>query len=330
MENSNRLMYVKAYSIPTYGAFVAQERARLTPAEQVRFDAYRKRYDENPRDKILDGFPPQLQIEPTSVCNYRCTFCFQTNEDWSNSKSGDMGFMSMDLFKQAVDEAQGQVEALNIASRGEPLLHPKISAMLDYVAGKFVAFKLNTNGWFLTEKNAHALLECDLMTLVISADAASEPAYSQLRVGGKLERIVKNVERFVEMRYKHYPDSRLLLRISGVKVPGTPDLEDMQKLWGDLADQVCFTNYNPWENVYESEENTIQEACTDLWRRMFLWWDGTCNPCDVDYRSTLATGKFPLSKLSQVWMGDSYQELRRNHEKAQRSACSPCRKCTVV
>jgi pyruvate-formate lyase-activating enzyme len=322
--------YIKAYSIPTYSQFVAQERARLTPAEQVRFDHYRRRYEQNPKEKIVDDFPPQLQLEPTSICNYRCTFCFQTNTEWSSAESGDMGKMDLDLFRHAVDEAHGRVEAVNIASRGEPLLHPYIDRMLAYVAGKFVAFKLNTNGWFLNERRARALLECDLMTLVISADAASEPAYSQLRVGGQLARIVKNVEAFATLRLKSYPRSRLLLRVSGVKVPGTPELEEMKKLWGDLADQVCFTNYNPWEDVYSHPINNIQEACTDLWRRTFVWWNGIINCCDVDYKSTLAVGHFPQSSIAEVWTGKKYQELRDNHLNNLRSRCSPCNKCTVV
>lgn len=306
------------------------ERARLTPAEQVRFDGYRTRYEQNPRQKIVDSFPPQLQLEPTSICNYRCTFCFQTNTEWSSAESGDMGKMTLDLFRQAVDEAEGRVEALNIASRGEPLLHPLIGKMLAYVAGKFVAFKLNTNGWFLNEATAHALLACDLMTLVISADAASEPAYSQLRVGGKLERVLKNVRTFRKLRDTQYPKSRLLLRVSGVKVEGTPGLDEMKKLWGELADQVCFTAYNAWENVYAKEVNDIEDACTDLWRRMFVWWNGCVNCCDVDYRSNLSVGRFPDTGLSELWTGAGYTRLRQAHLASQRRTCEPCARCTVI
>jgi MoaA/NifB/PqqE/SkfB family radical SAM enzyme len=229
-----------------------------------------------------------------------------------------------------VDEAQGQVEAVNIASRGEPLLHPLIGKMLAYVAGKFVALKLNTNGWFLNEATAHALLACDLMTLVISADAASEPAYSQLRVGGTLERVLRNVRTFRQLRDTQYPKSRLLLRVSGVKVEGTPELEEMKQVWGELADQVCFTAYNPWENVYAKEVNDIREPCTDLWRRMFVWWDGRVNPCDVDYRSNLSVGRFPDTGLSELWTGAEYTSLRQAHLSNLRGFCNPCKRCTVV
>ena len=51
----------------------------------------------------------------------------------------------------------------------------------------------------------------------------------------------------------------------------------MQKFWGSLVDQVAFVNYVPWENVYDSKLIEIPSPCTDLWRRMFIWWDGQAN-----------------------------------------------------
>ena len=54
-------------------------------------------------------------------------------------------------------------------------------------------------------------------------------------------------------------------------------------MWGDLVDQVAFVNYVPTENVYEMDENSITDPCSDLWRRMFIWWDGKVNPCEIDF-----------------------------------------------
>ena len=62
----------------------------------------------------------------------------------------------------------------------------------------------------------------------------------------------------------------------------------MQNFWGNLVDQVAFVNYIPWENVYDSKEINVTSPCSDLWRRMFIWWDGKVNPCDVDYKSKLS------------------------------------------
>lgn len=320
--------YVKAESLPQIDAFVAMERARLTEPERVRYDEYRLRYDNNPHDYALNDFPPCLQIEPTSICNYRCVFCYQTDAAWT--ESDQMGRMSLDVFRQAIDEAEGRCEAITLASRGEPLLHPQFADMLAYAAGKFVALKVNTNGWMLTERLCHAFLEADLLTLVISAEAIREPSYSELRVGGTLERVRANLSQLRRIQQVEYPHSRILIRVSGVQVPRAASLAEMQAYWGDVADQVCLVAYNPWENTYERPINEIMTPCSDLWRRMFLWWDGTVNPCDVDYRSLLSVGRFPLVSLADMWTGTPYEALRDAHLRKSRSSCSPCNHCTVV
>ena len=63
----------------------------------------------------------------------------------------------------------------------------------------------------------YAILESGVKTLVFSADAADSKLYSELRVNGKLEKIVKNIEKFQEIRSKHF-NSKIITRVSGVKV----------------------------------------------------------------------------------------------------------------
>ena len=46
----------------------------------ARYLCARYRYDFYPKQQILDEYPPCVQIEPTSICNFRCVFCFQTEE----------------------------------------------------------------------------------------------------------------------------------------------------------------------------------------------------------------------------------------------------------
>jgi len=311
-------------------SYVIEEISRLSDDELPRYLFYRYRYETFPQRKILDNFPPCLQIEPTSVCNYRCVFCYQIDEDFTRKGSGHMGVMSLDIFKRIVDEAAGRCEAITLASRGEPLICPRIEEMLQYASGKFLALKLNTNAWFLDEGKCHAILQADMNTVVFSADAASEPTYSQFRVGGTLDRVLKNVKRFREIQTKHYPKSRTITRVSGVQVPDTPDLDEMEKFWGDLVDQVAFVKYNPWENTYEQPINDIGTPCSDLWRRMFVWWDGIVNPCDVDYKSTMAVGRLTEKSLGDLWRSDGYQQLRDRHAGQQRAQCSPCNRCTVI
>ena len=309
---------------------VVEEISRISDKDLPRYIFYRYRYEMYPQLFELDEFPPCLQIEPTSACNYRCVFCYQIDKEFTKKSNGHIGIMSLETFKRLIDQAEGHCEAVTLASRGEPFLNPYIKEMLRYVSGKFLALKMNTNASLLDEEKCHAILESGVKTLVFSADAASEPTYGQLRVRGRLERVLERIKMFSDIRARHYPSSPIITRVSGVKVDATPNIEEMEKFWGELVDQVAFVNYNPWESTYERPINQITAPCSELWLRMFVWWDGTVNPCENDYRSSLAVGNCSKLNLSQLWRSEPYEFLREQHLSKKRSACSPCRQCPVV
>ena len=78
--------------------------------------------------------------------------CYQIDKSFSNKSSGFMGYMEFDLYKNIIDQIEGKVEAVTLASRGEPLLNKNFTKMIEYSSGKFLGFKINTNASLLTEK----------------------------------------------------------------------------------------------------------------------------------------------------------------------------------
>ena len=309
---------------------VVKEIQSISVNEIPKYLIHRYRYEIYPQLRISDDFPPYLQIEPTSICNYRCVFCYQTDNKFNKRSTGYMGHMKLATFKMLIDQAEGNIEFISLASRGEPLLCPDFKKMLAYTRDKFLNLKINTNASLLDEEMSYAILESGVKTLVFSADAADSALYSKLRVNGKLEKIVTNIKKFQEIRTKNYPNSKIITRVSGVKVNNQQNLDNMEKYWGDFVDQVAFVNYVPWENVYQSKYSGIQTPCSDLWRRMFVWWDGKVNPCDVDYKSKLSVGDIKNSNISELWKSDAYNKLRQQHESKLRSNASPCNRCVVV
>ena len=89
-------------------------------------------------------------------------------------------------------------------------------------------------------------------------------------------------------------------------------------------------NYVPWENIYDSKKTDVPTPCSDLWRRMFVWWDGEINPCDVDYKSNLYLGKLFDSSIADIWNSQKYNILRENHLNNKRKNVEPCNRCNVV
>tara|TARA_E500000178_G_scaffold2908_1_gene3079 strand:- start:4418 stop:5572 length:1155 start_codon:yes stop_codon:yes gene_type:complete len=309
---------------------VIDEIKTIEDKDLLKYLIHRYRYEIFPQKKILDDYPPYLQIEPSSVCNYRCVFCFMTDNSFNKKSSGHMGHMKLELFKEIIDQIEGKIEFLSLASRGEPMICPQISEMLNYTVGKFLNLKINTNASLLNEKKIHAILAGGVKTLVISADAADKNLYKKFRVNGELEKVVRNLELFNNIKQNKYSKSKIITRVSGVKFSEDQKFDDMKKFWGGLVDQVAFVDYNPWENSYEKEKNDIIKPCSDLWRRMFIWWDGTTNPCDVDYKSKLSVGKFPDISINDLWNSNIYNNYRNFHLNKKRSTLSPCSSCSVV
>ena len=292
---------------------VVNEIELLDREDILKYLFHRYRYEIFPLTQNIDNYPPYLQIEPTSFCNYRCVFCFQTNKDFTTKSHGYMGRMKLELFKLIIDQAENNVEFISLASRGEPLVSPVIVKMLEYTKDKFLNLKINTNASVLTEKKCHAILQSGIRTVVFSADAADAELYKKLRVNGKLEKVVSNIKMFKKIREKHYPRAKIITRVSGVKVSDQQKFDEMENFWSDLVNQVAFVDYCEWENVYQMKKNKISTPCSELWRRMYIWWDGKANPCEVDYRSDLSNGNLKDKDLSQLWKSSAYQQLRDKH-----------------
>ena len=163
--------------------------------------------------------------------------------------------------------------------------------------------------------------------MVFSIDAASKELYEKLRVNGKFEKTIKNVERFNEIKAKHYPNSRLVTRISGVKVNEMQDVDSMTEFWSNHADIVAFTNYMPWESSYTNPINDFKLPCTELWRRLFVWWDGKVNPCDYDYKSMLSRWNSNEIKITDIWNSKEYSDMRISHLNESRNELEPCNRC---
>jgi len=303
---------------------------RLNDRDVLRYLFYRYKYNKYPELKIVDSYPPCLQIEPSSICNFRCVMCYQIDKSFSGGHSEYMGYMSLEKFRDVIDQADGNIEAITLASRGEPLLNRDIVQMLEYCRGKFLALKVNTNASVLTEEIIHTLLSSDVQIIVFSIDAADKELYEKVRVGGNFERLIRNLDRFNEIKSKHYPDSNAITRISGVKINSLQDMDSMEKMWSNYADIVAFTNYTPWQSSYENPVNDIESPCTELWRRMFIWQDGVVNPCDYDYKSLLSKWNITDMSISEIWTSKAYDDLRRFHLEKMRSRLEPCRRCISV
>ena len=151
-----------------------------------------------------------------------------------------MGMMSLDNYKKIIDELENNVQAITLASRGEPLLHPKIKDILSYKSNNFLGFKINTNASMLNEKLAHEILSSGVNNLVFSVDAADKATYEKIRINGNFEKVFDNIKMFNNIRKKHYSRSKIITKVSGVKISSKQQsIEDMINFWKEYVDEVA-------------------------------------------------------------------------------------------
>ena len=290
---------------------------------------YRYKMSVYPQRKIVAKFPTYLLVEPVSACNLRCVMCFQVDKTFT--KKPYMGVMDFDTFKNVVDQAhQGGTSAITMASRGEPTLHPRLGDMLDYASGKFFDLKVNTNATKLTEELAHRILSSGLTELVFSIEADEAQLYEKIRIGGKFNEVLKNIERFRDIKLKHYPDSKLITTASGVFFKKEQDVERYSKFWSSRVDMIATVECESrWDTYGNPPHPDRTHPCEYLWERAYIWWDGRMNPCDVDYKSNLCVGDMNSTSISEIWHGDVYTRLREDHLSGRRDQHPPCDRCGI-
>jgi len=319
---------------PDLNAFVLSQdelaqMSRLSRDRWLRFIGYRYRFKVYPKRRILSDFPIVLLVEPTSVCNLRCQMCFQSDESFFRDRAF-LGRMEFGLFQRIIDEmAAHGCDALVLASRGEPTLHPRFADMLSYAAPRVLDVKVNTNATRLDEALCHRVLQAEPAVVVFSIDSAEPAQYEEIRKGASFPHVFENVRRFRDIRAKQYPHSRTVTRVSATLFRSDQDAQQIRSFWSDFVDQVAVHTAWPFWDSYGAPVSEVTNPCGLLWERMYVWWDGVCNPCDIDYKSMLALGKLDhQTTIREIWLGERAHELRGLHGSGRKNSCTPCDRCS--
>jgi len=290
---------------------------------------YRYKFKVYPNQYKLSKTPLYILIEPSSACNLRCPMCFQSDPSFQTKEF--IGMIPWSLFTNLVDQAKElNCEAITLASRGEPLLHKDFGKMLHYLdkAG-ILDVKINTNATGLTERITHDILSSNVSEVVFSIDAATKELYESIRRGANFERVLNNIKKFKEIKDKDYSNSPTITRISGVKVKPEQNVSKISEFWSEMVDEVTIQSAIPRWDSYNNEINDSKEPCRMIWRQMYIWYDGTVNPCDFDYKSYLSVGNAYKNSLQEIWLGEKFSKLRENHLNKERGKHVPCDRCPL-
>ena len=233
----------------------------------------------------LPFWPVRLWVELTSHCNYRCVMC--PNKDLDKT---DKGYMDMALFKKIVDEAAPFVFDINLAHRGESLLHPQIIEAIAYAKKNGLYTRLHTNGSLLTEDLSRQIIRAGLDRLSFSFDGYEKQTYEKIRIGGDFDKTVSNIVRFLEIK-KEVRSKKPFTAIEVISF-NEPERQASQqakntfpKRFENLPlDRIVMKELHNWAGqIDKGRRGKKYTICPFPWNALIIYWDGAVLPCTQDF-----------------------------------------------
>ena len=269
-------------------------------------------------------------LEVASACNIKCPFCFQSDSTFTTKEF--MGVIDTNLAFNVIDQIDDlKIRGLTIASRGEPLLFKDLDKILDYLKTKnnIIEIKINTNAKRLTEEKLKMLVISPVNILVISTDHYEKEPYEKFRHGSNYDNFIRNISRINQQRMLLNRENNLYTRASGVAVDKKMNLQKYDSFYSSFFDETGIVKMSErWDTYNNKVCKNDNRPCGLPFERLYIWYDGTTNPCDVDYKSYLSSGNIKDSSLKKCWQ--NLFKLREAMLEGKRQDYIPCDRCYVA
>jgi radical SAM protein with 4Fe4S-binding SPASM domain len=298
------------------------------------------------RISLADALPLQnpisIQVDPTSLCNFRCSFCPTGDPKLIKASKRVQNFMDIEIYERILSDIGNFTRPLNVLrlyKDGEPLLHPEFVKMVA-LAKKLENIKrveTTTNGSKLTRDKIDQVLNAGIDRIVISIEGVTENKYLQFaKVKIDFALFVDNLTYLFNRRGKCKVHIKTVSQNLG---EGEKDI--FMNTFGPISDRIFI------ENIVESwpgfeidqkdnaslKENAIgnkvdrKRICPYLFYTLSINSDGTVSPCCVDWNRKLIIGNIKHQTIQEIWLGEDLQALRQKHIKSGRKSVEQCSGC---
>lgn len=181
---------------------------------------------------------PVLQVEVTSRCLMRCSFCpnKQLGDRWQHAD------LPWEVYRDHLGPHLARFDLIYLQGWGEPLLHRHLWDMVRLAKDAGCRVGFTSCGGLLTEANIGRMLDAGVDLLSVSFAGATAAVHEALRVGSDFERLAANIRALAERRAAS--GARLHLELHYLLMrPNIAELPAFVRLAAELAaNEVVATN----------------------------------------------------------------------------------------
>ncbi|MEC7641702.1 MAG: radical SAM protein [Nitrospinota bacterium] len=301
-----------------------------------------------PLARTLEEWPGALLIDITNRCNAKCVWC--PNPDLTN-----VGAMDMDLYKKIVDDYGSRGGVLTFGTFGEPLMDKHMKERIEYLKRfpKIHKVEVLTNGFFLNDNIVPTILE-NGVGVDISLDELDKQTFEDVKKMS-FDVVRDNIVKFLEANSSAGRPVPVNIRIKTMKTVEETMEQELFKIialhdcsvvlnsiddniisnWAGKLDKDLFikeykiSTTNKTEFTHKRFNQNNIAPCTQLWKWMVVYWDGSVVLCCADMFSQSIVGDLKSNSITEVWNGLHMKNLRDQMVQRKRFEVPLCQDCDI-
>ena len=324
--------------------FHSQEFLRCTTPRKLA-NLFLVKLERRMRREHMQGMPFSYFIDPLNICNLRCPLCPTGRRE----QARPAGRMALADLQRIIDEIAPYAYRVELYNWGEPLLHPDIFDMIEYVSRRRISVGLSTNLNHLDTGMARRLVESGLSQMVVSIDGATQETYAAYRRRGSLAKVLDNLQVLLASRRDARSSTPFIVWRMLVGRHNEHEVETVRNmayaagvdsfstgpLYVNTRDPEQVEQWVPRNAAYSPYTLTEEELvntwnCHELWESMVINWDGGVAPCCWLHDPQFDFASISAQSVREIWNGPSYVSARRvigRHKEGPHDVPTICHRC---
>jgi radical SAM protein with 4Fe4S-binding SPASM domain len=283
--------------------------------------------------------PYSIHIDVCSICNFKCTFCFQKDEAAIAQKKLKRGLMEVSLFDKIVHDLAAfpdKIRKVKIGLHGEPTLHPGLTTMIRHLESHAVTdvIELFTNAALLKPELNVALIDSGVDRINISLEGLTREKYREVTGANvDMDDLQKNIQHLYGIR----KECRLYIKLVDIGLT-EDDKRKFYEMFGDCCDEIYIEHVVPqWAEIdagkagatgmYGQKIPRYKHVCPFLFMYMHFNYDGTVSGCTLDWAREVLIGDVARESAIEIWNGRKLKELQKLHLMKKRKSIPFCDTC---
>lgn len=280
----------------------------------------------------------KIYIEITNVCNLSCSFCPKTEREKS--------FMTVEDFEHVIKEIVPYTDYVYFHVKGEPLLHPRLSQLLDICGDNGIKVNITTNGTLITKalgalKGKEALRQMNFSLHSFGGRSEEKESYLEEILAGAKE-ILKTTSSNISYRFWNINSSEDIKSGADVIADTNKYLNILEKEYQytdslksavapgrgiRLADRVYISrDYEfTWPSLKEEEDEGVG-FCYGLRTHAGILSNLTVIPCCLDGEGVVSLGSLKKNSMEEILNSPRARALYDGFS-GRRAVEELCRKC---